>query len=138
MESRIKALSDYRLEKSKQNLELARHLFDEGNYSFALNRAYYAAFDAVRAVNALDMFDSSKHSGVIAHFNQYHVKTGDFDASVSSVIRKASMLRERSDYEDFFEPDKDDAEKIINEIDEFVQTIDVYLANTDSSLSRSL
>jgi uncharacterized protein (UPF0332 family) len=34
--------------------------------------------DVMRAVNALDCFDSSKHSGVIAHFNQFYVKTGKF------------------------------------------------------------
>lgn len=55
----------------------------------------------MRAVNALDGFDSSKHSGVIAHFNQSYVKTGAFPPSTSAVIRRAAMLREKSDYEDF-------------------------------------
>ena len=90
MEGTIKELSEYRLDKSFGNLDLARSLYKDGTYSFALNRAYYAAFDAIRAVNALDDFDSGKHSGVIAHFNQFHVKTGDFDTSFSSVIRRAA------------------------------------------------
>lgn len=127
MEGSIKDLSDYRIEKSKRNLKMAKKLLKEGTYSFALNRAYYAAFDAMRAVNALDSFDSSKHSGVIAHFNQFHVKTGDFDVTVSSVIRRASRLRERSDYEDFFEPDKEDAERTIKEVSEFIDTVSVFL-----------
>ena len=127
MEERLRALSEYRLEKSRKNIKLAKELFDEGHYSFALNRAYYAAFDAMRAVNALDKFDSSKHSGVIAHFNQYHVKNGGFDASVSSVIRRAARLRERSDYEDFYEPDREEAEQTIEEVTVFVETIAGYL-----------
>lgn len=127
MEGSVKDLSDYRLEKGKRNLRMAESLLKEGAYSFALNRAYYAAFDAMRAVNALDNFDSSKHSGVIAHFNQFHVKTGDFDTTVSSVIRRASRLRERSDYEDFFEPDKEDAERTIKEVAVFIDAVSAFL-----------
>ena len=127
MEGTVKELSEYRLGKSFGNLDLARSLYKDGTYSFALNRAYYAAFDAIRAVNALDDFDSSKHSGVIAHFNQFHVKTGDFDTSFSSVIRRAARLREKSDYEDFFEPEKDDVEKTILEVEKFIEAVKRFL-----------
>lgn len=130
MEGSIKELSDYRLEKARKNLELARRLLGEDTYAFALNRAYYAAFDAMRAVNALDNFDSSKHSGVIAHFNQCHVKTGDFDTSVSSIIRRASRLRERSDYEDFYTPDKEEVEQTFNEVERLIEAVSIYLANS--------
>ena len=127
MEGTIKELSEYRLDKSFGNLDLARSLYKDGTYSFALNRAYYAAFDAIRAVNALDDFDSGKHSGVIAHFNQFHVKTGYFDTSFSSVIRRAARLREKSDYEDFFEPEKDDVEKTILEVEKFIEAVKRFL-----------
>ena len=127
MEGTIKELSEYRLDKSFGNLDLARSLYKDGTYSFALNRAYYAAFDAIRAVNALDDFDSGKHSGVIAHFNQFHVKTGDFDTSFSSVIRRAARLREKSNYEDFFEPEKDDVEKTILEVEKFIEAVKRFL-----------
>ena len=127
MEGTIKELSEYRLDKSFGNLDLARSLYKDGTYSFALNRAYYAAFDAIRAVNALDDFDSGKHSGVIAHFNQFHVKTGDFDTSFSCVIRRAARLREKSDYEDFFEPEKDDVEKTILEVEKFIEAVKRFL-----------
>ena len=124
----LKELSGYRMEKSRQNLALAHDLYRDRSYGFALNRAYYAAFDAIRAVNALDDFDSSKHSGVIAHFNRFHVKTGDFKTSFSSVIRRAARLRERSDYEDFFEPDQEEVEKTIKEVEEFINAADRFLS----------
>ena len=127
MEGSVKDLSAYRLEKSRRNFELARALFDDGNYSFAANRSYYAAFDAMRAVNALDGFDSSKHSGVISHFNQNHVKTGDFDISCSGIIRRAARLRERSDYEDFFEPDREETERTVTEVESFIETVSAFL-----------
>lgn len=74
----IKDLAKYRFEKAVSNIKVAKTLYSSGDYSVALNRAYYSAFDAIRAINALDGFDSSKHSGVIAHFNQEYVKTGKF------------------------------------------------------------
>ncbi len=93
----------------------------------ALNWAYYSAFDAMRAINALDGFDSSKHSGVIAHFNQEYVKTQIFPTSTSSVIRKASMLREKSDYEDFYEADKEETIDTIVKVEGFLENVEEYL-----------
>ena len=61
MEECIKTLSKYRYEKACKNLEIAQFLYEGESYGVAQNRAYYAAFDAMRAVNALDGFDSSKH-----------------------------------------------------------------------------
>lgn len=37
----------YRLEKSREDLEAARLLFNNGNYRVANNRAYYAIFHAM-------------------------------------------------------------------------------------------
>lgn len=78
MAGSIKDLSRYRYERSSEELENAKAMLETGKYKLALNRSYYSIFHGMRAVNVLDEFDSSKHSGVIAHFNQYHVKTGDF------------------------------------------------------------
>ena len=123
----IKDLSKYRFEKALSNIGIARVLYESGDYYVALNRAYYSAFDAMRAVNALDGFDSSKHSGVIAHFNQAYVKTQLFPASTSSVIRKASMLREKSDYEDFYVADKEETLDTIIKVEGFLKDAETYL-----------
>ncbi len=125
----VKELAKYRFEKALSNIAIAKSLFDNDEYAVALNRAYYAAFDAMRAVNALDGFDSSKHSGVIAYFNQKYVKTGKFPSDTSGIIRKASMLREKSDYEDFFEPDKDETADIIAKVEVFINDVAGYLIN---------
>ena len=127
MEGDVKDLAEYRLEKAGKNLEIAKALYESEAYGVSLNRAYYAAFDAMRAVNALDGFDSSKHSGVISHFNQNHVKNGDFEPGTSSIIKRAAMMREKSDYEDFFEPEKEDAEQVLSEVDGFLAAVKDYL-----------
>lgn len=102
MAGSITELSQYRYERALEELKNAKEVFHAGGYKLALNRSYYAIFHGLRAVNILDEFDSSKHSGVIAHFNQYHVKTGDFEKEASKIIQNAMEMREHADYEDFF------------------------------------
>lgn len=125
----IRNLSKYRFEKALSNIEIAKELYKTKRYEFALNRAYCSVFDAMRSINALDKFDSSKHSGVISHFNHYYVKTGIFPSSTSEIIRNASMLREKSDYDDFFKADKDETAEIIALVEIFLKNVENYLKN---------
>jgi len=123
----VKDLAKYRFDKALSSLAVAKTLLASGDYGFALNRAYYAAFDAMRAVHAPEGFDSSKHSGVISHFNQEYVKTGKFPPGTSAIIRKASMLREKSDYEDFYEPEPEEAAETVAKVETFLRDTENYL-----------
>lgn len=127
MEISLNELSKYRYETSTEALIDARLMFENGRYKNALNRAYYSIFHAMRAVNALDGYDSSKHSGVIAHFNQNYIKTAIFPKKMSKLIRLASENREKADYLDFFVASKDEAEKQINRAEDFRKCIEEYL-----------
>ena len=124
-----KDLSLYRFKKAQDFLDVAIELFKEERFGHAQNRAYYALFTAIRSVTALAGFDSSKHSGVIAFFNQYYVKTGIFKPETSNVIRTASMFREKSDYEDFYVAEKDDTENLIQVVTGFIIDVKNYLMN---------
>lgn len=93
----------------------------------ALNQSYYSIFHAMRAINVLDEFDSSKHSGVIAHFNQFHVKEGHFPKEASKIIKTASEMREHADYEDFFVAYRQDAEEQIQKAEKFFSLVKAYL-----------
>ena len=60
MEGSVVDLSRYRLERAKDDLKTARDNFNEGSYRASVNRSYYAIFHALRAITALDQFDSGK------------------------------------------------------------------------------
>lgn len=120
-------LSKYRFETSQEDLYDAKLMFENGRYKNSLNRGYYAIFHALRAVNALDGFDSSKHSGVIAHFNQEYVKSGVFPKEVSKLIKEASENREKADYLDFFIASKEEAQKQIIRAEKAIEFIGNYL-----------
>lgn len=127
MAGSIRDLSKYRFEKATEQIRVAETLLENGMFSVSINRSYYAIFHAIRAVNALDDFDSSKHSGVIAHFNQYHVKTGEFDRESSRIIRNAADLREQADYEDFYIADENEATEILQKAKYFISEVEAYL-----------
>jgi hypothetical protein len=127
MAGSLSDLSKYRYEHSLEELENAKALFETGKFKLALNRSYYSIFHGIRAVNVLDEFDSSKHSGVIAHFNQFHVKEGHFPKNASKIIKTASEMREHADYEDFFVASRQDAEEQIQKAVQFLKYIEDYL-----------
>ena len=127
MERSVKDLSKYRYLCCNEALEDAKIMYDAGRYKNALNRAYYAIFHGLRAVNALDGFDSSKHSGVISHFNQNYVKSGIFPKEVSKLIKLASEKREEADYLDFYVASKKEAEEQIENAETFRKWIETYL-----------
>jgi uncharacterized protein (UPF0332 family) len=106
-------------------------MFEAGRYKNTLNRSYYAIFYAIRSVNALQGFDSGKHSGVIAFFNQNYVKTGIFPKEVSKIIKEASEKRERADYLDFYIASKEEARLQIERAIEFKGIIENYLKKCD-------
>ena len=95
------ALARHRLARARVALEEADLLQSAGRSNGALNRLYYAAFYAARALLALKRIDSSRHSGVIALFQEHFVKTGTVSADIARALPQALAKRQRSDYDDF-------------------------------------
>ncbi len=129
MEGSIKDLARLRLERAKEMLLAAKKNFESDELKTSLNRSYYAIFHAIRSVNCLDGFDSSKHSGVIAHFNQYTLKTGKMDPQLSETIKTAMYCREKSDYDDFYVVSRKETEKQLVLAEEFVEAVQEYLSD---------
>lgn len=123
----IKTLSRYRMDRAKEDLEAAVSNHEAGFYKVAINRSYYAIFHAIRAVNILDGFDASKHSSVIAHFNQYYIHEGKFDRNTYKLIDSAYRIREKCDYSDFFIASKEDSENQITNAREFIARVEKFL-----------
>lgn len=127
MEGSVTDLSKYRLNRSKEDLDTAKRNFAEGSYRASVNRSYYAIFHALRAVTAMDQFDSGKHSGIIAFINLRYVKTGIFDKSFSKMIDTAFRLREKADYDDFYIVAGYEAEEQITKAETIIQSVEDYI-----------
>ncbi|HJC63545.1 MAG TPA: HEPN domain-containing protein [Candidatus Blautia ornithocaccae] len=127
MQLDTETLCRYRLERAKEDLQAAKVNHDSGLFKASINRSYYAIFHGIRAVNILDGFDASKHSSVIAHFNQYFVHTGEFDRGLYKIIDGAYRIREKSDYSDFFTASREDSAVQLEHAETFVEKVEVYL-----------
>ena len=121
-------LAKYRLEQAGKCLKVAERDIEIDNKS-AANRSYYCIFHSMRAVLALDKFDSKKHSGVISAFRQRYIKTGVFEPRFSDIIESAFVIRNRCDYEDFYIVSKSEVEKQIENAKLFLKTIEAYIAD---------
>ena len=81
----------------------------------------------MRAVLAVEGVDFKHHSGVIAHFRKEYIKTGVFDKSLSTIIQTTSMVRESSDYDDFYMISRDDAKRQIDDAQIFYNEVEKYI-----------
>ena len=123
------ALSKARLEQARNCLTASYSLMDLALHKDAANRSYYCVFHALRAVLALDGFDSKKHSGVIAEFQRRYIKSGVFATSFSKVIESAFTVRGKSDYEDFYVISKADVSAQLENAKAFLSAVETYVSS---------
>ena len=120
-------LSKYRLAKAEETLETAKRDMNAEDYASANNRAYYCIFHAMRAVIALDGEDYKKHSAVIARFTMNYLKTEILSREYGKLISNASLIRNRSDYEDFYICSIEDTQKLVEGAEGFLRSVTAYL-----------
>lgn len=125
----LRNLSNARLLHAFDCLKEAEILLSAGEYRGTANRAYYAAFHALRAVLVLDNFDSKKHSGIISKFRELYLKTELFDKSVSDAISSLFRVRSASDYDDFYVVSRQDAVQQLKNAKDIVELISNHLKN---------
>ncbi|MEW6096869.1 MAG: HEPN domain-containing protein [bacterium] len=130
-------LANYRINKAKEMIVESEDNLLQKHYALSVNRSYYAMFTSARALLAMKEVDSSKHSGVIALFNQHIIKPGFFPKEFSKFLSKAKNLRENADYGDFVEITKKDAQVQLEYAKQFVKEVDLSLKKMiESELPR--
>jgi uncharacterized protein (UPF0332 family) len=120
-------LAKFRLHQAGECLQTAKRDVVAGDFKSAANRSYYCIFHAMRAVQALDRFDSKKHSGVIDNFRKDYIRTGIFSGDFSKVIGKAFEVRLESDYEDFYLISKEDVSAQVENAGIFLNAVEKYV-----------
>jgi uncharacterized protein (UPF0332 family) len=116
----------YRIDKAKKWLRDAQA--PTISLETAANRSYYCIFSAMRAVLALDRFDSKKHSGVISAFQKNYIKTAFFPKSFSDIIENAFEIRLESDYDDFYLVSKTAVAEQAENAKTFLDAVEKYVA----------
>lgn len=122
-------LSNYRMEKAKDDLSVSKLTLENKKYSQSINRPYYSMFHAIRALLALDKFDSKKHSGIISYFNQKYVKNQIIESEYFKMLTSAFKIRNDCDYDDFYIASNEDAKKQFDNAEKFIDRIEVCIKN---------
>lgn len=121
-------LSKARLALAKERLDTAQVILSIGDYKTVANRSYYAVFSAMRAVLALQGFDSKKHTGVIAEFRKQYIKSGIFPIEMSKILDSLFKVRQGSDYDDFYVISKEQVTIQLQNAKRFVEAVEQYLS----------
>ena len=125
--SRQLELSKYRLQESADTLQVAKNCYKDGYFKDAINRSYYSAFYAIKAVLALGTVDFKRHKDVVAHFNKEYVATEIFSRELGRRLAELKQLREKSDYDDFYIASKEKAEEQIKTAELILEKVKEYL-----------
>ena len=120
-------LSKTRLQIAKERLAFAEEILKLGDYKTVANRSYYAVFAAMRAVLALQGFDSKKHSGIIAEFRREYIKSGLLPKELSPIIEALVEIRQGSDYDDFYLISKEEVEEQLHNAQQVVRIVEASL-----------
>jgi uncharacterized protein (UPF0332 family) len=115
------------LERSRNDLEAARHLLQGGFGAQAVSRTYYSAFHAAEAALLVLGETRSKHSGVVAAFGQLVVRQGGFDEGTGRTLRSLFERRQDADYAGAQFADEE-AEAAIADAERFVTSVEEWIA----------
>lgn len=129
MKKESEALARYRMNRAKTTFKDGLVLLKEGSPDGAIGRFYYAAFHAARALLATKGLDPSRHTGVIKLFSQHFVKTGLVLPETAKVLSRSFEKRMDSDYEDYVQFTKKEAEAVGEEVQVFIRACEKALAD---------
>ncbi|MCR5150162.1 MAG: HEPN domain-containing protein [Clostridiales bacterium] len=123
-----KTIVEHFLSRSKQTLSYIPGYIGNGDWFTAVNRSYYAAFYAIKALELNDGYDDfSKHSAVISCFRQNYVKPGIVPKEFSYLIGTLSEDRTSGDYDMLSVFEKSNADECYNAAKQIVGKISELL-----------
>lgn len=123
------------LAKAEVAVASAQALLERGDPDGAVNRAYYAMFDAARAVltailGATEAGAAARtHSGLIAAFGLHVVKPGRMPREYGRQINRALELRQLADYTGE-SIDMAEAAELVEQARRFVQAVRQAMPDT--------
>ncbi len=123
MDEQTIELAKYRVEKAREELNVAKLAFKNGYFRVSLSSSYYSIFHSARTLLVFKKLDSKRHSGIIALFNKEFIKTSLIDEKAKDILTQAFYIRIDSDYKDFYIASKEEATEQIENAEFFLNEI---------------
>ena len=119
----------YRITSAYNTLDAANLLIENGFWNSAVNRMYYALFYSVNALLVKNKIQTKSHSSTRSQFSLYFVKTGILNKKYGKLLSELYDWRQKGDYENIFDYDKESVVPLIPRVKEMIDTIDNLLKN---------
>jgi uncharacterized protein (UPF0332 family) len=117
----LERLARHRFTRAREAFAEGELLLAKDAFMGAVNRFYYAAFYAARALLAVRELDSPRHRGVISLFQKHFVKPGLLSNDKAKALPRSFEKRQKSDYGDFSTVTSGEAQSIRHETSDFLE-----------------
>lgn len=92
-----------------------------------INRAYYSVFYAALALLVTEDVEPTKHTGVLAKFDELFIREKIFPKEMSRIIHHAFDMRQAGDYQKSKVITAEQALDVLNSAEGFVKTVEEKL-----------
>jgi uncharacterized protein (UPF0332 family) len=127
---------EYRLLKSGEAFKDAKLLATNQRWNASINRLYYACFYAVSALPAKHNVFTHTHSGCKSQFGLHFIKTGLIDAEQGKLYADLMDWRQKGDYGDMFDFDKETVEPLFEKVNRFLEGLKLLMQRNSSSFRQ--
>lgn len=126
-----KAIINYRIQKSYDNLNEAKEVAKLGFWNLVGNRLYYSAFHMASALLLDKGFISRSHSGVIHLIGAHFITKGLLDKSYGRLLSRLFELRQSGDYDDLYDATEEEVAPYISRTFQFLQDMEKLIVFKD-------
>ncbi len=116
----INDLINYRSSRSKETLNEASTMIENGYWNAAVNRIYYSCYYAVSALLLLKSIETNSHKGIRQMFGLHFVQPGLVSKEDGRFFTDLYDRRQTGDYDDFITYDKITVNQLFKQAVEFV------------------
>jgi len=117
----------YRLKKAEETYLAAKVLYEKAIWNSVINRLYYACFYAINALLVKKKIKAQTHSGMRSQFSLYFIKTKIFKKQYGKLYSDLFDSRQRGDYSDFYDFDKETIDEFMIPVRELLSLIKKYI-----------
>ena len=127
MNDKKEDLCIYRIRNAVETLGVAVLCLESQHYKDSINRSYYAAFYAIKAVLALEEIDFKRHKDAVAYFNKTYIAKEIFPREMGKRLGRLKQERENSDYDDFYIASRQETHEQVKNAQIFYEIVKDYL-----------
>ena len=120
----------YRIETAYKTFDAAKMLADNEFWNSSVNRLYYSLFYAVNALLVLNEIKTKTHSSIKSQFSLHFIKSGKIDKKYGKLLAKLFDWRQKGDYDNLVEYDKESVEPLFFSVKEMIEIIENEIENT--------